>query len=267
MNAMNFCRPFDIKAIGTLFAILAIGSIVPAQNAQAACHIRAGRIWKFCQATDLGATKCTAFETECVVSGSGCGITLAKAGKKRAFSCASKRQVGSTKSSQTMPPASENGRTQQRNSQAEANASSDNTVMAPSQFEIDELEKLKKRVANHASKGQMPAESADYMRLFQSERRDEAWARQTESEIASELSRLPLEKLGLSQPIVRCATSVCEVEVLQDVSISENPHDNWQVLLPGLMKSKKLGLDSATLTADVGNDKVGFVSYVLADRK
>ncbi|WP_368564329.1 hypothetical protein [Pseudoxanthomonas sp. UTMC 1351] len=144
------------------------------------------------------------------------------------------------------------------------------TVADPSVAEIEKLEKLKDRTKNRDDyKKGSKAGHIDYIALFQRESRDEAWAPQAEFAIARSLSALPLESSGLSRPVVRCATNVCEIMTVQNAAGTENLRTNWQVLLVQLTKSEKLGVsvaDSMVLTTSVDSERTGFVSYLLVDR-
>jgi hypothetical protein len=147
----------------------------------------------------------------------------------------------------------------------------DSALAAPSAGEIEQLERLKERIGNRAEyqKDSKAGGSVDYIGVFRDESRDEAWASQAELSIAQKLSALPLRNYGLSQPVVRCAASVCEIMIVQDASGTENPDTNWQTLLVGLTQGEAIGVavaDVMTLMSSVGSEKTGFVTYMRVDR-
>jgi hypothetical protein len=259
MNSLSF-RTSPMRVAGVLVSVF-IGSIVPTADAKAACEICAGRVWKYCQHVALGATFCEAWETDCVLSGGGCGIARTTGGKSASCTGPSQakpqqRTLVASLADRPGTPAAPGERT--------------GSIDGPTPLELEKLEKLKERVANNASKGLMSSGPVDYVKLFQLEPRDDAWAPQAESDIARALSSLPLAETGLSRPAVRCATSVCEIAVVQTASGSDNTSTNWQTQFIELANSGKLGLaaiDTAILVTDVGNDKTGFVSYVFVDRE
>lgn len=263
MNALNL-RTSPLRVAGVLVAVfIGIGSIVPMSDAKAACEICAGRVWKYCQHVALGATFCEAWETDCVLSGGGCGIARMTAGGNSTAGCTGLNQAKSQPRTLVASLADRSGT-------LEAPGQKAGGVGEPTPLELEKLEKLKERVANNAGKGLMSSGPVDYVKLFQLEPRDEAWAAQAESDIARALSSLPLAETGLSRPVVRCATSVCEIAVVQNAPGSENTSTNWQTQFIVLANSGKLGLaamDTSILVTDVGNGKTGFVSYVFVDRE
>ncbi|WP_162374996.1 hypothetical protein [Pseudoxanthomonas sangjuensis] len=138
-----------------------------------------------------------------------------------------------------------------------------------SREELEQIEVLRDITHRDVQNGRVPEEIAQYIKLMQSERRDNEWANYMEEQIAREVTALPLQGLGLSQPNVRCATNVCEIAIVQSLGVAQDSESNWQAIFLGARKISALGssvVDSAMVMRVIDAEKMAFLTWVLVDR-
>lgn len=111
--------------------------------------------------------------------------------------------------------------------------------------------------------------ASDHLELFRLQSRDEIWAGPTEKSISSQLKNISISEFGLSAPVVKCKTSVCEIIITQDMDMSDDKNKSWQKQFIRLRKSGSVAIDAydtsimmTTLTPDL----TGYITLLVFDR-
>ncbi|MGJ4730229.1 hypothetical protein [Luteimonas sp. SDU101] len=133
------------------------------------------------------------------------------------------------------------------------------------------IDGIRTRVAEDAVSGRIPDPAVrDAVLLIESEPRDEQWAAQAESYILKRLSPLNLGYLGLSRPAVRCASTVCEIAIVQTYDAAKNSTTGWQRQFFRLDESGGWGpsfAESAMLMRVESGGRVAFLTYLHYERE
>ena len=250
----------QFRAFVFLSALL-VCSYMPAVYAQTNCWMctnpQQPGAEGFCQQTGQGVLNCASSNGRCVAWGPTCWFTLADDSDPTVRKCATENPKFSLI---------------QANNRLANNRLANSPERIAVRLNADELRKLeemKSEVVKDAAKGLMPDTPVDYIKLFQVERRDEAWASRVEDYLDSQLAMMQLGNKGLSKPIVKCASSACEISVVQNADYAQEVINNWQLQFLGVVdtKSNFLGIvDRAIFMTPISKQKIGFVSYLLFDR-
>lgn len=264
MNILNVDRLPGLREVALMGAVL-LGGLIYSPSAVAQCWICAGRpdICQICQKVYGGMSGCVSSNCNCAALSPQCYATVAEDGSPQAGSCVI--DVARRKAPDSVTVAAPESRPWARNDRHVGPAG--RIAGGPSNEELRKLEEMKLEVARDAEQGLMSRVAVDYMKLFQSERRDEAWASRVESYIYDELAKMPLAEAGISQPIVRCASSVCEISVVQAAAASLDV--NWQMRALDLMSLEDSSLvvaDMVNFATSIDKQKNGYVSYLFFDR-
>ena len=133
-----------------------------------------------------------------------------------------------------------------------------------------ELVEIRASAARNAAQGEFPPGAGrDFLLLHAMEPRDVSWADFTELQIKEALSTLDFAALGLSAPMVNCATSICEIGVLQSRQGADHDATNWQIQFIKLTTrgAWKEGLaDTAVFSTQAQSGQVAYFSYLYVDR-
>lgn len=133
------------------------------------------------------------------------------------------------------------------------------------------IDGIRTRVAEDVAAGRIPDPAVrDAALLIESEPRDEQWAAQAESYILKRLSQLNLGYLGLSRPAVRCASTVCEIAIVQGYDTAKSSMTGWQTQFFKLDESGGWGpsfAESAMLMRMESGGRVAFLTYLHYERE
>lgn len=249
--------------IAALCTVMLLAGSLYSAKASAECWICAGRpgLDQICNKVYGGYLGCVSSNGNCQALGGQCFVTLAKNGGPSSASCAAEdeRKKAFDHLVASAPQLNLRAENQQNV------ASGAFVTSAPTREEMRKLEEMKVEVATDPKM----ASGADYLRLFKNERRDALWASRVESQLSDQFARMRLAEAGLSRPVVRCASSVCEVSIVQDAVAAQDLTINWQTQALRLMDRKGLldVADLSVLARSLSDKKIGYVSYFIIDRK
>lgn len=131
---------------------------------------------------------------------------------------------------------------------------------------------IRARALGDAKAGNFPpGTSRDALLLLHAEARDAGWADGAEARIRDVLSTLDRTAMGLDQPSVSCATSVCEIAVLQTLQGAADDATGWQHRFIQLTDEDAWGnglVETAVVATQGGAapGRVAYFTYLLFDR-
>lgn len=259
---MNMNGRVSALHLVALLGAALLGGLIYSPSASAECWICAGRpgLDQICNKVYGGAQGCVSSNGNCATLGGVCMVTLAENGTPAGTTCASpseRKNVLDRIAAATPATMLVSDRNKRTNSSALI-------ARQPSSEEMRQLEKMKLEVGRD-----MPTVATDYIELFKAERRDEVWASRTESYLSDELANMPLSMAGISKPALRCASSVCEIAVVQDATASQETAINWQMQIFNLTTAKDKPVeiaDFANFATSLSKQKNGYVTYLLFER-
>lgn len=251
---MPLLSPFDSSRTlsAVLTALIAFSLPTSTANACQACD-PGGGAYNYCASTTAGYSRCYSGSLSCTLSGPRCAIARQEADRSPRHSPLVEEAPHDPATDVHLDMRPERSRLQ--------------TAFRDSAG----IEGIRTRVAEDAVDGRIPDPAVrDAVLLIESEQRDEQWAAQAESYILKRLSALNLGYLGLSRPAVRCATTVCEIAIVQGYDTAKNSMTGWQRQFFRLDEAGGWGpsfAESAMLMRMESGGRVAFLTYLHYERE
>lgn len=231
------CRSF-------LLYVVFVALILPVTSVSAACQycdLRGGG-FNYCTPGNYGYTRCQSTSIDCFLSGAQC----AWARTNQAFE---------------LPPAEW--------SAAAQNEVGERIRVIPTPHSSG-IDLIRAGVVQDANSGKIPdGEVRDAIMLLDVEPTDHPWADDMAAEVHRRFYKVNQREAGLSGLTVRCASTLCEIAVVQSIKDAERKEDNWQSHFFEVSRQSGFGnslVESLMLMRKVDESRVAFFTYLLFDR-
>lgn len=227
-------------------SIIVLAGLVLAvpQAGAAACYQCnfAGGGFNYCFADVTGYTDCQSTSTDCILGGFQCAIARSKEPVASL--------PGKLMSVQAIQPP----------------AGPMSIFPAPQSGDIVEI---KSALSRDASESKLPDSAVrDAILLVDMEPRDALWSKKMEALLSERFAEVDVHRFGLSDPSIKCGSTICEVAVIQSKAAAARKDDNWQTILSEVSRDGfgDSFLHSSMLMRVVDDERLAFFTYLHFDR-